>query len=369
MIQIGRCHHLKAVRQSSPGIYLQAGDGTEILLPGAEIPSGLKPGQMVKVFVYRDSKDRLVATIRTPAIMVGQCACLKVVAVNKVGAFLDWGLPKDLLVPFAQQAKRMEPGQSYVVTAYLDPHTDRVVASSRLGRWLQENGSGFRLGQSVDLLIVSSTDLGWKAVINHTHLGLIFHADVTCRLRPGQGLQGFIKRIRHQDQRIDLALTPDQGKSRGTLAQDIIRHLESGGGRSDLSDHATPERIREVFGVSKGTYKKALGSLYRERRIVIADHEIQLVDSGKGHETRRHQPVRGPKSTQDATPANTGSSRTAGGTAVKHKASRAKGLSTPQDSASRPPHATSPTGKRQDRPKRSVSRSTRNRASPRSGGK
>lgn len=279
-VQIGRLNNLTATRQSGPGMFLDAGDGREILLPGKEIPEGLAPGESVTVFVYRDSEDRLIATTHTPKIQVGQCSFLRVVAVNNVGAFLDWGLPKDLLAPFAEQAVRMEVGNSYVVTAYLDKNTDRVAASSRLGRRLQEEGPGFRVGQPVDLLIAARTDLGWKAVIGHTHVGMIFHRDAVRRLSPGMNIKGFIKRVRSDDQRIDLAITPERAKTRRGLASEIIDHLESHGGRSDLTDHAPPERILEVFGVSKGYYKKALGGLYRERRIVIGDREITLAEPG-----------------------------------------------------------------------------------------
>ncbi len=279
-MQIGRLNNLTAIRQSGPGMYLDAGDDREILLPGQEIPEGLVPGETVTVFVYRDSEDRLIATTRTPKIQVGRCAFLRVVAVNQVGAFLDWGLPKDLLVPFAEQAVRMEADHSYVVTAYLDRNTDRVTASSRLGRRLTEEGTGFRVGQPVDLLIAARTDLGWKAVIGHSHVGMIFHRDAVRQLSPGMSIKGFIKRVRSDDLRIDLTITPDRAKSRRGLAKEIIDHLESRGGRSDLTDHAPPERIEEVFGVSKGYYKKALGALYRERLIVIGDREIMLAGPG-----------------------------------------------------------------------------------------
>ena len=275
-VQIGRFNNLTVIRQSGPGMFLDAGDGRDILLPGKEIPGGLTPGQTVTVFVYRDSEDRLIATTRTPKIQVGQCAFLRVVAVNRVGAFLDWGMPKDLLVPFAEQAVRMEVDHSYVVTAYLDSNTDRVAASSRLGRRLKEEGTGFRVGQPVDLLIATRSDLGWKAVIGHTHVGLIFHRDAERRLRPGMNIKGFIKRIRSDDRRIDLAITPQRAKTRMGLAREIIDHLEARGGRSDLTDHASPEDILETFGVSKGYYKKTLGALYRERLIVIGDREITL---------------------------------------------------------------------------------------------
>ena len=279
-MQTGRLNNLAAIRQSGPGMFLDSGDGREILLPKREIPEDLEPGKKVAVFVYRDSEDRLIATTRTPKIMVGQCAFLKVLAVNNTGAFLDWGLPKDLLVPYSQQAVRMEAGESYVVTAYLDRNTDRVVASSRLGRCLQEEGPRFRVGQPVDLLVASRTDLGWKAVINHTHVGLIRHRDAVRPLRTGLSIKGFIKCIRGSDQRIDLAVTPEGAKSGRGLAEEIIEHLESHGGRSDLTDHAAPGRILEVFGVSKGHYKRTLGALYRERRIVIGDNEITLSGSG-----------------------------------------------------------------------------------------
>ncbi len=307
-MQIGQRYNLVAVRESGPGMFLDTGDGSEILLPGAEIPQGLEAGSRVDVFVYRDSEDRPVATTRSPKIMVGQCAYLRVVAVNRMGAFLDWGLPKDLLVPFAQQAERMEAGKSYVVTAYVDRNTDRVVASSRLGRWLQEQGGVFQAGEPVDLLIASRTDLGWKAVINHTHVGLIFHQDAVRPLKSGHRMKGFIKRIRKEDGRIDLAVTRDQITFRRSLGEEIIGHLQLQGGRSDFTDRTPPERIRTKFGVSKGEFKRALGALYRERRIQIHDHAIVLLEppgksnakgfgkrSGNHNNTRSHSPGAGRK--------------------------------------------------------------------------
>ncbi len=281
-MEVGKLNKLKALKQSGPGLFLDGGEGREILLPNKEIPEGVNAGDMVEVFIHRDSEDRLIATTRTPKIMVGQCAFLEVAAVNKVGAFLDWGLPKDLLVPFGQQADRMEEGKSYVVTAYVDSTTNRIVASSRLGRWLKEEGDRFQVGQPVDLLVATKTDLGWKAVINHTHVGLVFHRDVNRTLKPGMAVKGFIKRIRKEDQRIDLALSPERARSRRGLEQEILDYLESHGGRCDITDRTPPEKILAVFGVSKGYYKKALGALYRERRIVIGDDEISLATKPTG---------------------------------------------------------------------------------------
>ncbi len=285
-MEVGKRNTLTVIKSVPHGLYLDDGDGDGILLPRRYVPKGLELGDSLEVFVYRDSEDRLIATTETPKIMVGQCAYLRVVAVNNVGAFLDWGLPKDLLVPYGQQAERMEAGRSYVVTAYIDSNTNRVVASSRLGRWLKEEGTRFRVGQEVDLLISNRTDLGWKAVINHTHVGLVFHSDADDSMWPGRRMRGYIKRVRTEDERIDLALAPDRARTRRNLEEEIIAHLEVNEGHADLGDHTSPAQVMALFGVSKGNFKKALGALYRARRIVIADDGISL-EAGGGVENAK----------------------------------------------------------------------------------
>ena len=273
---IGQYNTMEVVRQVDFGVYLDGGDEGDILLPKRYTPEGLAEGDSIKVFVYRDSEDRLIATTETPKITVGECAMLKVVAVNRIGAFLDWGLPKDLLVPFNQQAVRMEEGESYIVVPYVDEKTKRIAASSKLSFFLDESGQGFKVGQQVDLLIVSRSDLGFKAVINGTHLGLIFHSEVTKPVKVGQKTLGFIKQIRGEDQRIDLALDADRARAPKSLDKQILEFLEANDGVSTLTDKSQAKDILNQYGVSKGQYKKAIGGLYKAKKIVIGPEKISL---------------------------------------------------------------------------------------------
>ena len=278
IVEIGKINSLEVLKEVDFGIFLDGGTEGEILMPKRYVPQGTKAGKRLEAFIYRDSEDRLIATTETPKVMVGQCAYLKVKAVDKIGAFLDWGLAKDLLVPFNQQSVPMQQGYSYVVYAYLDSKTGRIAASSKLNHFLEESGDGFRVGQEVNLMIVSRSDLGYKAVINGTHLGLIFHAEATKPLKFGQKIKGFIKQIRQGDKRIDLALEQDRALTRKDLNKQILEYLKANQGVSRITDKSPPALILEQFGVSKGNYKKALGALYKEKKILIEPDKVTLVE-------------------------------------------------------------------------------------------
>lgn len=277
-MEIGKTNSLEVLKEVDFGIYLDGGDKGEILMPARYVPKDVKVGNRVEAFIYRDSEDRLIATTEKPKVMVGQCAYLKVKAVDKIGAFLDWGLPKDLLVPFNQQSVPMQQGYSYVVYAYLDSKTSRIAASSKLNHFLEESGNGFRVGQEVDLMIVSRSDLGYKAVIDGTHLGLVFHAEATRPLKFGQKMKGYIKQIRQGDKRIDLALEPGRALTRKDLNKQILEYLKANQGVSRITDKSPPDQILEQFGVSKANYKKALGALYKEKKILIESGKVTLVE-------------------------------------------------------------------------------------------
>ena len=277
-MDIGKRNSLEVLKEVDFGIYLDGGDEGEVLMPSRYVPRGTKVGQRIDAFIYRDSEDRLIATTENPKVMVGQCAYLKVKSVDKVGAFLDWGLPKDLLVPYNQQSVRMQQGYSYVVYAYLDRKTGRIAASSKLNHFLEESGDGFKVGQEVALVIVSRSDLGYKAVIDGTHLGLIFHAEVTRPLKFGQKLKGYIKQIRQGDKRIDLALEQGRALTRKDLNTRIMEYLKANQGVSRITDKSPPDQILQQFGVSKGNYKKALGALYKEKKILIEADKVTLVE-------------------------------------------------------------------------------------------
>lgn len=278
MLKIGQMNQLQVIKQVDFGIFLDGGKFGNILLPRRYVPTSAKIGDTLDVFIYLDSDDCIIATTLTPKVMVGQCAFLEVKEVNAVGAFLDWGLPKDLLVPYNEQHKPMEAGRSYVVSVFLDPHTSRITASSRLSRHLEERASGLKAQQEVELLICGRSDLGFKAIINHTHLGLIFRDDAARTLLLGEKLTGYIKEIR-DDRKIGLSLRPpiSNSKIRDELTDIILAHLKENNGTSTLTDKSEPEEIYQQYKVSKGIYKNALSKLYKERKILITKEKISLV--------------------------------------------------------------------------------------------
>jgi uncharacterized protein len=276
MLKIGEINHLQVVKGVEFGLYVDGGEHGEILLPSRYAPRNCSPGDWLDLFIYRDSDDRLIATTETPSAMVGECAYLKVAAVNKFGAFLDWGLPKQLLVPFNEQKLPMQVGRSYVVCIFLDDATQRIAASSKLRDHLSEQGFYLQPRQAVELLIASRTQLGYQAVVNDTHLGLLYDSEIYQPLRIGQKIPGFIKHIR-DDRKIDLCLQLDDQQTRETLAERIIDHLKAHGGVSTLTDSSPPDDIYRTFGVSKKQYKKALGGLYKRKRIRIDKHQVTLL--------------------------------------------------------------------------------------------
>jgi predicted RNA-binding protein (virulence factor B family) len=212
---------------------------------------------------------------RTPKAQLGECALLKAVTVTKTGAFMDCGLERDVLVPVSQQLSPMVEGQSYVVYLFLDPKK-QVIGSTKLHKFLDERAKNMAAGDQVDLMIVNETELGFKAVINGTHLGLLYKSEVFRALKPGEKIQGYIKSIR-PDRKIDLCLQRQNQQSRNELTDRILAFLESHGGSSDLTDYSPPEAIYKQYGVSKGSYKKALGKLYKQRRISLTRDKITLL--------------------------------------------------------------------------------------------
>ena len=276
MIELGKMNRLPVVRHTDFGLMLDDGDGGELLLPNREVPSEWKEGEVLDVFVYKDSEDRPVATLRKPKAMVGDFALLRVKETSRIGAFLDWGLPKDLLVPFREQRMPMKEGYDYLVHIYLDRVSQRIVASAKLDRFLEGSSRFYKTGEKVDLIIWQRTDLGYKAIINNDRWGMIFHNEVFQPLQRGQHLDGFIKTVR-PDGRIDLVLQqPGYGKVPG-VAEQILEQLRKHDGFLALTSRTPPEEINTLFGVSKKTYKQGLGALYRKRIIEINDDGIRLV--------------------------------------------------------------------------------------------
>ena len=277
MVQVGRFNKLEVVKEVDFGVYLDGGELGTILLPQRYMPEDCELGDWVDVFLYFDSEDLLIATTEKPRVEVGRCEMLKVIDINNAGAFMDWGLPKDLLVPYSEQLKPMEVGYSYVVYVFHDQDSDRIAASTRLQDYLAEESVWVKPRQAVDLLIAGRTDLGYKAVINDQYLGLIFRDDAFRPLKVGERLPGFVKGIR-SDGKIDLVISQGTLQGDHDLGEKIIENLRASGGVSTLTDKSDPDEIYRAFKVSKKKYKQALGSLYRSKRILLSPEKIQLVE-------------------------------------------------------------------------------------------
>lgn len=278
MAEIGKLNDLRVVKKVDFGFYLDGGELGEILLPKRYVPEHCAVDAVINVFIYRDSEDRLIATTETPYAVVGEFACLKVVAVNKIGAFLDWGLSKDLMVPFREQNVRMKVGQSHIVRVYLDSSL-RIAASVKLDRYLDTWQVDFSVGQEVDLLICQQSDLGHKAIINGTHWGLIHFDDFFQSLKKGARVTGYIKKIR-DDFKIDLCLDKPGYEKIDGISKAILDILKKQGGQIAITDKSTPEEIRALFGISKKSYKKAIGALYKKRLITIEAEGVRLKKNG-----------------------------------------------------------------------------------------
>jgi predicted RNA-binding protein (virulence factor B family) len=275
MVETGCFNKLKVIREVDFGVYLEGGAEGGILLPKPEVPEGTRLGDRLQVFVYLDSDDMPVATLRRPRAQVGQFASLKVVDVNKVGAFLDWGLPKDLFLPFNEQVKPLTIGDYVTVYLYLD-NTNRIAASAKLEKHL-EPGDDYTQGQLVELLVVRPTDIGYQVIIDNRAMGLLQHQDIHRPVRPGQRMPGFIKQVRDEDGKIDVMLEKPGYARIDPLAQQVLKYLESRDGFCPLGDKSDPEAIRDLFGVSKKAYKMALGQLMKAGRIRQDETGIHLI--------------------------------------------------------------------------------------------
>ncbi len=278
MALIGRYNSLQVVKQTDFGLYLDGGADGEILLPNRYIPKGepSEIGDWLNVFVYLDSEDRLIATTEKPKAQVGGFASLKVAEINKVGLFLDWGLPKDLLLPHSEEKRPLQVGDYCVVHVYLDKRSKRITATARLDRYLDNTPPRYKVGDAVDLLVVEKTDMGFKAIINNQHWGLIHKNEVFKFLRNGMQEKGYIKELR-ADGKISLSLQPVGQEATDSLGEQILARLREQGGSLALSDKSPPEAITQAFGVSKGNFKKAIGGLFKQGLITIHDDRIELV--------------------------------------------------------------------------------------------
>ena len=272
---IGKVNTLPVSGKAGDGFLLDGGDQGEIFLPGAQAPGDCAAGQKLDVFVYPENDGRLVATCTTANGQVGECALMKAVHVTRAGAFMNWGIEKDLLAPVSQQQTPMQENRSYVVYLLLDPQ-QRVIGSTKLHRYLEETTESMAAGDEVELMIAGKTDLGYKAIVNGTHLGLLFKSEVFQPLRAGDTTRAYIKKVR-PDGKIGLTLQQQNKKSRTELTDRILAFLETHGGSSTLTDYSPPEAIYKQYGVSKGNYKKALGALYKRRLIRVTKDKVTLL--------------------------------------------------------------------------------------------
>lgn len=280
MIKIGDYSTLEIIKKVDFGMYLDGGPLGEILLPSRYIPENAKVGDEIEVFLYNDSEDRLIATTEKPKAKVGEFALLEVKAVGEYGAFLDWGLMKDLFVPFKEQAVQMQVGKKYLVRVYLDEKTDRIVASSRWHRFLEEKTDTLRENEQVEIKIANKTDLGYKVIINNSFWGVLYENEIFQPLSTGETKKAYIKKIR-DDKRIDVILSKPGVEEVEQTKRDVLAKLEAGGGFIPLTDKSTPEAIYQEMKMSKKNFKRAVGNLYKQRLITLEKDGIRLVEKNK----------------------------------------------------------------------------------------
>ena len=275
-IKIGAVSRLRVVTALDFGLYLDGGEELgEILLPRRYVPEGCDVNDTVEVFLYLDSEDRLIATTETPYAMVGELACLRVVDTTPTGAFLDWGLSKDLLVPFREQRERMVRDKYYIVYIYFDTASERLVASSKVHKFINIKASKYAPGDEVDLIIGNEFDLGYNVIIDKRFVGVVFRNEVFQKLEPGQKIKGYIKAVR-PDGKIDVELQRSGNYDPRELWEQILSELDNNDGFLPFNDATPPEEIYKRFKVSKRAYKKAIGGLYKRRLITIEDAGIRL---------------------------------------------------------------------------------------------
>jgi predicted RNA-binding protein (virulence factor B family) len=275
-VELGKFNLLEVVKTVDFGVYLDGHDDGEILLPTRYVPEGCKPGDKLNVFIYLDIDERLIATTLQPRVQVGEFACLEVAWVNEFGAFLDWGLMKDLFCPFREQKMKMVKGRRYVVHAHLDEESYRIMASAKVERYLSKEMPAYKDGQEVPVMIWQKTDLGYKVIVDNRFSGLIYQNEIFSQLEIGEHLTAYVKQVR-PDGKIDLSLQKYGAAKVGDFSTSLLDYLKAHDGFTPLGDKSAAEDIYETFGVSKKTFKKTVGELYKKRLIVIADDGIHLV--------------------------------------------------------------------------------------------
>ncbi|ALO48856.1 S1 RNA-binding domain-containing protein [Hoylesella enoeca] len=275
-IKLGEYNRLTIVKTVDFGLYLDGGDEGEILLPSRYVPKDYQIGEELDVFLYLDSEERLVATTEKPLAQVGDFAYLEVAWVNEYGAFLHWGPMKDLFCPFREQKMRMEMGESYIVFVHIDEESYRIVASAKVERYLQKDVPPYVAGDEVDLLIWQKSDLGFKVIIDNRYQGLVYEDQVFKRIHTGDRMRGYISRVR-EDGKLDVTLQPTGYEQARVFSDTLLQYLKDHGGVCDLGDKSDAEAIKRRFQVSKKTFKKAVGDLYKRHLITITEQGIRLV--------------------------------------------------------------------------------------------
>ncbi|MGJ8736798.1 CvfB family protein [Zobellia laminariae] len=276
MIELGNYNELEVLRDTSVGLFLGSNTGTEILLPNKYVPKVIDIGDMIKVFCYLDHEERPVATTLTPHVIRNKFGFLQVAEVNKIGAFLDWGLEKHLLVPFSEQRDKMKEGQWYVVRCYMDEVSFRLVGSNKLDKFISNDELTVREREEVELLFTRLTDLGWEVIINDEHKGLVYSNEIYKHVAVGDRTKGYIKNIR-PDNKLDVSLQPIGEKLLEPAAEAIYKKLMAHGGYLALHDKSDPALIKQELQMSKKTFKKGVGTLYKERKIEIKDDGLHAI--------------------------------------------------------------------------------------------
>lgn len=275
-VKLGDYNTMKVLKKVDFGMYLDGGDEGEVLLPTRYVPKRCQVGDELEVFVYLDQDERPVATTEKPLAKVGDFACLQVSWVNEYGAFLDWGLMKDLFCPFREQKMRMEKGNKYIVYVTIDEESYRLMATAKVDRYFSKEPPQYRHGDEVELLVWQKTDLGFKVIIDNQYPGLVYEDQVFRQLTTGDRLKGYIDHIR-QDGKIDVTIQPTGRKQTEEFSEILLQYLNDNNGRCDLGDKSPSELIADRFKVSKKTYKKAIGDLYKRKLITISEDGIRLV--------------------------------------------------------------------------------------------
>lgn len=274
-MKLGNYNTLKINRKVDFGVYLDAGDGVEILLPGKYLPVNARVGDDVEVFVYKDSEDRLIATSERPFAVVGEMVYLTVSQVNEIGAFLDWGLQKELLVPYSEQRQKMRKGRTYLVYIYVDDATQRIVGTAKVEKYVGNLLPKYHRGDKVDCIFYKQTEIGYRVIVDNAHYGMLYYDEVHGEIDEENHFTAFVKSVR-EDGKIDLTLSDKVENRVSALADRIMKFISINGGVMTITDKTNPDIIASTFSCSKKDFKKAIGALYKQKKIVIGDDKITI---------------------------------------------------------------------------------------------